>query len=729
MSEEPAQSATLFGDIYLEVRVPPEHPLRALRIAADRALTAGSVIGGQGRAPGPGTEATLKAMLLQVVYGTPSDRQFLEQLDFNMLYRWFVGMSLDEPVWPEADYASSRARYIGNGLGRSFFDTVLRQTGIRQNLARDGFPDGAFDDPLALFTEAAGTGASDIGAGDIAPADTSTLPETAKQAMAQYGYGLLDAHFGLGPRPAPPDIDLGGYGYERLYLTFYHDGRTRASQSGAAPEDAPDRVVRDIEIAVDRCINDARFGGPTTADEAPETRLVFNFLRNQIRLPGHGLQALQRHIDLGIHAIRVRRGKKSAFFKDSVATSRNLSHKVLIERLCKKAGLPAEAYLDPRTEIVRYDSDTFRTDRAGKVTDLYRYDEPIAEDGITTPSIAERLELAGRWFLNNVNAETGLGEYEYRPSTDSYSPKSNDVRMLATAWSMAELQNFLGNQAFAGPIKSCADRYLAGKRERDGITYIEAGGKAPIALNAFVILLLLGARRDGDDGPLLAALADALVGQQQDDGAFRTYFFSDRATGVDFYPGEAMLALMLLHARTGEAAYRTAVERAFPYYRAYWRGNRNTAFVPWHSQALRELYRVDKDPDIAGFVFEMNDWLIDTHQVFDSRYPDEIGGFPPGLPRFSTGPYLEGINDAYEIAVETGDEAHAAKYRQSIRKGVRFLFQLQITERNAFYLKNPARAIGGCRKSLVRNEQRNDFTQHAVLALIKAHRNKVFPDA
>ncbi len=718
MSEEPAQSATLFGDIYLEVRIPPEHPLRALRIAADRALSAGSVIGGQDREPAP--EATLKAMLLQTVYGVPSDQQFLEQLDFNMLYRWFVGMSLDEPVWGEAEYAASRARYIGNGVGRAFFDTVMKQSGVRKKLSGDGFAgNGAVEDPLALFT----------GLSEIETTDTATLPEAAKQALAQYGYGLLDAHFGLGERPERPEIDIGDYGYERLYVTFYHNRRTRASQSGSAPKDAPDRVVRDLEIAVDRCINDVRFGGPTTADEAPDTRLVFNFLRNRVRLPGHDLKTVQKHIDLGIHAIRVRQGKKSAFFKDSVATSKNFSHKGLIERLCKKAGLPGEAYLDPQTEIVRYDSHTFRSDRAGNITDLYRYDEPIAEDGITTQSIGQRLELAGQWFLNNVNAETGLGEYEYYPSADKYSPKSNDVRMLATAWSMAELQKFLGNQAFAGPIRSCAERYLAGKREREGITYIGVEGNTPIALNAFTILLHLSWQREEDDGPLLTALADALVAQQQDDGGFRTYFFSDRATGVDFYPGEAMLALMLLHAKTGEAAYQTAVERAFPYYRTYWRGNKNTAFVPWHSQALRELYRVNKDPEIASFVFEMNDWLIDTHQVFSSRYPDEIGGFPHGLPRFSTGPYLEGINDAYQIAVESGDEAHVAKYRESIRKGVRFLFQLQITERNAFYLKNPERAIGGCRKSLVRNDQRNDYTQHAVLALIKAHQNQVFPDA
>ena len=94
--------------------------------------------------------------------------------------------------------------------------------------------------------------------------------------------------------------------------------------------------------------------------------------------------------------------------------------------------------------------------------------------------------------------------------------------------------------------------------------------------------------------------------------------------------------------------------------------------------------------------------------------------------RYFTELYLEGIADPYVLSVGLGDEAHTNNYHELFSKGARLLLQLQITERNAFYLKNPRRAIGGFRNSLTRNNQRNDYMQRAALALIKAFENNIF---
>jgi len=184
---------------------------------------------------------------------------------------------------------------------------------------------------------------------------------------------------------------------------------------------------------------------------------------------------------------------------------------------------------------------------------------------------------------------------------------------------------------------------------------------------------------------------------------------------------------MKLYKRTGDKRYLEPVKRAFPYYRTYWSKNKNTAFIPWHTQAYFFVYQETKNHEIAYFIFEMNDWLIDNHQIFYSPYPDEIGGFPKKGPRNSTGSYLEGINDAYTLAANLRDEMRTKKYQHSIRQGVRFLFQLQLTNRNMFYLKNPAKALGGFRQSLTNNQLRIDYTQHATLALLKAIQNDIFP--
>ncbi|HEO65338.1 MAG TPA: hypothetical protein ENI73_05625 [Spirochaetes bacterium] len=138
------------------------------------------------------------------------------------------------------------------------------------------------------------------------------------------------------------------------------------------------------------------------------------------------------------------------------------------------------------------------------------------------------------------------------------------------------------------------------------------------------------------------------------------------------------------------------------------------------------MYQETKNPELPRFVFEMNDWLINKYQIRESQYPDQIGGFPKRNPRNSSASYLEGINDAYSLAQLIHDEKHIAKYKKTIAMGVRFILHTQFTKENSFYVKNPSRVIGGFHGSLTSNVQRNDYTQHALMALIKTYRNGIF---
>ena len=556
----------------------------------------------------------------------------------------------------------------------------------------------------------------------------SGLSPSAKQAMARYAYAVLDSHYSGGTAPDPQGVLPSNFPYDRLYITCYHGTRLRGSQSGASPREARDRLQRDIERGVHRCVDDRRFGGRIAEQQIPGTSLVLNFLRNRTRLARHDLRSLKQSVVLGIHAVRLRNGNRSVFFKESVPIAKNFSHKTMFERLCRKAKLPNTCYRHPKTAVYRYDTVTFRSDRAGNVVDLYRYDVLVSDHDLTTANIRERLERASNWFHKNVDAETERGKYIYYPSRDRYAQKQNHVCALATAWAMAKLQSFLGHTQLDTTLRATLAHYLSFRKEREGITHLEINGSSNLAYNAFMILILLNVPDYQDSTTLLRLFAQGSLSQQNRDGSFNTHFFSERASGVDFYPGEAMLALMHLYQRTGKEEYRSAVERGFTYYRTYWRSRKNTAFIPWHTQAYYLLFVETGNPEPAEFIFEMNDWLIEHHQIVASEYPDEIGGFPKRGPRFSTGVFLEGINDAYRVALALGDEVHANRYRRSIRSGARYLLQLQVTERNAFHMKRPDRAIGGFRRSVTRNVQRNDYTQHGVLALIKVLENNIAAD-
>jgi transposase len=102
MRGQDAQQAALFSYVALEERIPADHPLRAIRTLADKALAALSPLFDELYAP-TGRESIpperlLRALVLQALYSVRSERQLMEQLAYNLLFRWFVGLNIDDAV-------------------------------------------------------------------------------------------------------------------------------------------------------------------------------------------------------------------------------------------------------------------------------------------------------------------------------------------------------------------------------------------------------------------------------------------------------------------------------------------------------------------------------------------------------------------------------------------------------------------------------------------------------
>ena len=110
------KQGAVFSYITLERRVPAEHPLRAIRPMIDRALERisgelGKLYATTGR-PSIAPERLLRSLLLMVLYSVRSERQLMEQLNYNLLFRWFVGLEMDEEVWDETVFTKNRERLI-----------------------------------------------------------------------------------------------------------------------------------------------------------------------------------------------------------------------------------------------------------------------------------------------------------------------------------------------------------------------------------------------------------------------------------------------------------------------------------------------------------------------------------------------------------------------------------------------------------------------------------------
>jgi len=552
--------------------------------------------------------------------------------------------------------------------------------------------------------------------------DIANLSPQDEQIFAQRAYAALDTYFATSTKNAEPIRLPLSHGYEKLFVTILHNGTLRCCKSGTAKKTDINRIGNDIDSATKRCIGDKRFGGPLLAHEVGNAEIVFNFFRNR-RPVSTNLRQLANEVSLGMHALELKYDKKSAYFKESVPITKNYDLEKTLERLCRKIDLPTSCYTMSGAQLYAYDTKTFKTDRTGNTTELYRYNVPLEPKDITQAELQRRLALAEQWFTHNAGSG-GMLEYVYYPSQNSYDSGMNHVRQIATLWSMTQLpERSQELEEMIANTFTYYQRFIECNADRCTI-HIDEQGK--LAYNAFMILALLHAPETQANAALRDKLAAGILHQQRTDGSYSTYFGKDSDSGINFYPGEAMLALMQLYEKTGNEKYVQSVRSAFSYYRDYWRENRSTAFVPWHIQANLLLYKATRDQQVADFVFEMADWLIRGYQITESAYKDYVGGVPKNNPGCSTSTHMEGINDAYALAKMVGDEPRQNAYRESIRNGTRFILLSQYTPENTFYLSNRKRAIGGFRASLINNQQRNDYTQHAVSAIMKAMQNKIF---
>jgi transposase len=137
------RSGKLFSYVDLEQRIRPDHPLRAIRGLTDAALTAlsrdfSALYSGMGR-PSIAPEMLLRAMLLQAFYSVRSERQLMERLEFDLLFRWFVGLGMDDPMWDHSTFSKNRDRLLEGEVAAKFLTAVLAQPRVKRLLSSEHF--------------------------------------------------------------------------------------------------------------------------------------------------------------------------------------------------------------------------------------------------------------------------------------------------------------------------------------------------------------------------------------------------------------------------------------------------------------------------------------------------------------------------------------------------------------------------------------------------------------
>jgi hypothetical protein len=326
------------------------------------------------------------------------------------------------------------------------------------------------------------------------------------------------------------------------------------------------------------------------------------------------------------------------------------------------------------------------------------------------------------WYKGMVDERTGRLLYLYDPENETATGDGEPIRDIAAVWDVEVVSAFLGRDDLRDLIRRSLEHFQQRIVARDGYAIVAPGGEpSSIAHSAFLALALAHSELPGKV-PQLTPLTEGILRQQREDGSFRIFFDALPDQGEELYPAEAMLALLEAYRLNRDARYVESVERGFAYYKREYYGGGLVApdslvfFANWQSQTGRLLFEVTAKPDVKDlvrtFLFELHDRII------ESGYYDRVARRPERQACVEVACALEGIADAYAVAVASQDR-RTADYRSCIDTALRFLIRAQRTSGCT------ARERGGFGGSLTSREQRIDVTGHVASGFIKCVENGI----
>ena len=543
-----------------------------------------------------------------------------------------------------------------------------------------------------------------------------------KEYLMEVAYKAVDNYF-KDSAESPDDLFLEEYDDigRKVFIGFRVNGRKKGSYSARK-----NNLAESVYIATIRTIEDQRYDGGITEDNLKDLKI-------EIIILGDG-KKFDENYEKGIHGLRIEKGDKSATFYNTVAVEGNYSHELLLEKLCKKAGLKEDCSEDDSVNIFYFPTIHFATTRfSDQVTTFYRCNVVNFNPEMSLEKIRKSLNLAEGWMLLSLD-EDGYFNYEYSPSTGDYTKSNNMIRQLMSSRWLAEKSS--ENDVLLQMHKVNLDYVFRNWYEEDGkFGYIYYKNKSKIGAIAMALRVLIFSPYFEDYKGEAEKLANTILELQNEDGSFRAWYVEpdysyDESRLLTYYSGQAVLSLVEFYEKTGESKYLDAAIASQDFYINEYVDlmdiNYFPAYVPWHTISLYRLYKITGLEKYADAIFKLNDELIRMQNQDGKQYIDYLGRFYDsnhpeyGVPfSGSTAVYVEGLAYAYEIAELENDYDKMYEYKKSIFLGSHNLINLQFKGPDMYYMSHPERVEGAVRYRVEDNRIRVDTTQHTIDAFEK----------
>ena len=482
-------------------------------------------------------------------------------------------------------------------------------------------------------------------------------------------------------------------------------------------------------------------------------------------LPTQYMKSLWNLVEPGVDGLIVRRGSEEGVMLPAEPvtsgwlTPRLLGRTKKLEKMfretTKAAGLGLDDWKKNDTEVLRFRTTAFGVATGdGPAVPLYR-GNVLFERAATQADLLDSLHIGTQWLVNTVK-EDGKFDYEYFPNRDQGSKDYNIVRHAGSVYGLFESyhmakqeKELAGEQDAILEASARAMSFLYdsfgkpnGDDTGDRICLLERrrknrcqSGSAALSLITFL------ARPDkkdvpkkfrsrmyrADDDKLTYGLALALVDMIDRRGkVFRTYRQAMTMDAVKkeplYYPGESMLALMHMYSKTNEKRWLEAAEKIAANQLNKYKRNRFGVPDHWVMQALYRLWKATKNAKYADTAYAMaTHYSSEQYPNIWSPFPDYLGSWRRGsdTPRTTrAGSRSEALRAVVHLAWEKGDDATV--WEDSLVSASRHLIEQQFSDRNSYWLPNPAKARGAYRMGQVDNHCRIDNNQHILVGMAGA---------